>query len=110
MTCEKRREPRYDVIVPASFRNGSGSRKRIRLSNLSAGGCRFASGKRMGPGAFLTLTMGSLDFIDARVTWRNGDVHGIHFLQPLHPAVLAHVCSHLSSKPAEAQALSAGPA
>jgi len=110
MTCEKRREPRYDVFVDASFRNGSGSPKRVRLSNLSSRGCRFASGKRMGPGAFLTLTMGSLDFIDARVTWRDGNVHGVRFLQPLHPAVLAHVCSFLSSKPAEPEALRAGTA
>lgn len=108
MTCEKRREPRYDVRVDASFRNGSGSSMRIRLSNLSARGCRFSTGKRMGPGAFLTLTMGSLDFIDAQVTWRDGNVHGIRFLQPLHPAVLAHVCSHVSSKPGEPQALRAG--
>jgi len=110
MTCEKRREPRYDVAVDASFRNGRGSSQRVKLSNLSTRGCRFASGQRMGPDAFLTLTMGSLDFIDARVTWRDGNVHGIRFLQPLHPAVLQHVCSFLSSKPAELVAHRAGSA
>ena len=104
MICEKRREPRYDVVVDGSFHNGSGSSKRVRLSNLSECGCRFATAKRMGPGAFLTLSVGPLDFIDARVAWRNGNVHGIRFMQPLHPAVLEHVCSSLSSKPAEFEA------
>lgn len=110
MTCEKRREPRYDVVVDASFRNGRGSAKRVRLANLSAGGCRFSTARRMGADAYLTLTLGSLDFIDARVAWRDGNVHGIRFLQPLHQAVLEHVCSLLSSKPAEPQAHRAGSA
>ena len=100
MASEKRREPRCDVRIRASFRNGTGTPTRVRLTNLSAHGCRFASPrKRMGPGAFLTLTFGSFDFINARVSWRNGDEHGITFLEPLHPAVLEHVCAVLSKHP-----------
>ena len=105
MASEKRREPRYDVRLRARFRNGTGVPAPVRLTNLSAHGCRFASpGKRMGPGAFLTLTLDSFGFIDARVSWRNGDDHGIHFLEPLHPAVLEHVVSVLSTHPGKSEA------
>lgn len=97
---DKRREPRYIVDLGASFRNASGEPRRIKVSNLSAQGCRFSTKKRMGVGDYLTVTIGHLSYIDACVKWRSGDVHGVRFVQPLHPAVLDHLRLFLSEQPA----------
>ena len=102
MSQENRREPRFNVIVAAAFRNGaSGSRRAVRVTNLSARGCRFSSPDgRLGAGHFLTLDFGRVGLIDARVKWRAGNLHGIRFERALHPAVLDHIRYFLSEEPA----------
>jgi hypothetical protein len=97
---DKRREARYFVDLAASFRNASGASRAIKVRNLSARGCRFATSRRMGVGDYLTITIGNLGFIDAQVKWRSGNVHGVRFAQPLHPAVLDHLRLFLSAMPA----------
>lgn len=104
MLREKRTEPRYGVELRATVRNGTGSARKVRLCSLSTRGCRFESpGKRMGIDAFLTIRLGEMGFLDARVKWREGDLHGVRFEQALHPAVLDHIREWLAlaTKPAE---------
>ena len=99
--AEKRREPRYTVRLEAQVRNGSGSARAVRVTNLSRQGCRFELCEiRLGQGSFLTITVGPVGFLDAHVQWRDGDWHGIRFDQPLHPAVLDHLRLFLSQEPA----------
>jgi hypothetical protein len=101
MGREKRREPRYDVVLDARVRNGSGVPRSVRVTNLSQRGCRFRlSERRLGAGSFLTITVERVGFLDAHVKWREGDWHGIRFDQPLHPAVLDHIRLFLSKIPA----------
>jgi hypothetical protein len=99
MGREKRREPRYCVDIDARVRNGTGNARRVNVTNLSQQGCRFRLGERLGAGAFLTITVERVGFLDARVKWRDGDWHGIRFDQPLHPAVLDHIRLFLSRTP-----------
>jgi hypothetical protein len=101
MGREKRREARYDVALDAKVRNGSGSSRKVEVTNLSQGGCRFRLGeRRIGAGSFLTITVERVGFLDARVKWRQDDWHGIRFDRPLHPAVLDHIRLFLSREPA----------
>jgi len=100
MTAEKRGEPRYAVIVTASLRNAGGSENSVEITNLSAGGCRLGLPRRMGEGDFLTLKIGPVGPLDARVVWRNEEIHGIQFDQPLHDAQLDHLRLFLSEHPA----------
>ena len=92
MSRDKRNEPRQGVSVRALVRNGSGAARKVRLSSLSTQGCRFSSRKRMGPGAFLTIRLEQIGVLDGKVEWRDGDLHGIRFIEALHPAVLDHLC------------------
>ena len=100
MKFEKRGEPRYAVVVTGKLRNASGTSEAIQITNLSVGGCRLMSRKRMGEGDFLTLRIGPVGTLDAKVAWREDDLHGIQFEQPLHQAVLDHLRLFLSEHPA----------
>lgn len=101
MSREHRREDRYNVAVAASFRNGTGGHRPVRVTNLSARGCRFASHDGLlVKGAFVTLSFGRAGAQDGRVKWRTGDMHGVRFDQPLEPGVLDHIRLFLSEQPA----------
>lgn len=101
MARDKRREVRYSVVVDARIRNGSGTAHQVIVSNLSRKGCRITSPtRRLGPNAFLTITVARVGFLDARVLWRVGNEHGILFDHPLHEAVLDHIVQRLSREPA----------
>ena len=100
MSYEKRREPRYNVAVAATYSNG-GQQQAVRVTNVSARGCRFVSAdRRLGPGAFLTMLFGRVGVLDAKVRWRVGKTHGVRFDQELHPAALDHIRLFLSEQPA----------
>ena len=101
MGYEKRREQRFSVDVDARVRNGTGSARQVVVSDLSRRGCRITSPRRrFGEGAFITITIAEVGFLDARVKWRVDDVHGIRFDHPLHQAVLEHIRYSLSRYPA----------
>ena len=98
---DRRRAPRYGVEVEGIIRSGIGGDDRVAISNLSVEGCRFSSARRrIAAGTPLTMGVGPVALIHARVAWRVGPVHGVHFDQPLHPAVLDHIRLFLSREPA----------
>ena len=101
MGCEKRHEQRFNVVVDARIRNGTGSAREVVVSNLSRRGCRITSPhRRFGENAFITITVARLGYLDARVKWRIGNEHGILFENPLHEAVLEHIRRSLSRESA----------
>jgi len=99
MGQEHRRDPRYNVEVGASFRNGSATRNLVKVSNISMRGCRFSSAHALERGAPIVLTFGGVA-LDAKVRWRVGKTHGVRFVEPLHSAVLDHIRLFLSETPA----------
>lgn len=101
MTSESRREPRYNIAVEASVRDGSDNHQPVRVTNLSAAGCRFVSSdRRLRMRTLVSLSFGRAGVVDAKVRWRVGDMHGVRFDRPLQPAVLDHIRLFLSEKPA----------
>ena len=100
MSYRKRQEDRYIVSLAATFHHGPAGPQGVRVSNLSARGCRFSSTARLERGSFVALTFGRAGMIDAKVRWRVGDTHGVRFDQPLSPAVLDHIRLFLSEQPA----------
>jgi hypothetical protein len=100
MSYQKRREDRYDVSLAASFHHGPGGPRAVRVSNLSARGCRFGCPSKLDRGAFVAMTFGRAGMVDGRVRWRVGEAHGIRFDKPLSPAVLDHMRLFLSEEPA----------
>lgn len=100
MNRENRRDPRYTVTVDASFGSEAGAGSAVRVTNVSARGCRFASMRRLDKGALIVLAFGEAAVLDAKVRWRVGGAHGVRFEAPLHPVVLDHIRLFLSKEPA----------
>src|SRR5688572_25670908 len=110
MPEQHRRDPRYNVAVGASFRDRADALTLVRVSNLSARGCRFSSERRLEAGSLIVLTFGKAGTLEARVRWRVGGSHGVRFGKALEPGVLDHIRLFLSEEPAlvaEREALSA---
>ena len=101
MSREHRRDDRYNVAVAASIENVVGLRRAVRVTNLSASGCRFVSQDSIfGRGALIVLSFGRIDSVAAKIKWRFSGNHGVHFDQALDPAQLDHIRLFLSEEPA----------
>ena len=100
MVQENRRDPRYNVAVGASYWNGGDGRTMVKVSNVSARGCRFASDRLLETGSPIVVSFGNAATVDAKVRWRVGKMHGVRFAEPLHPTVLDHIRLFLSEEPA----------
>ncbi len=100
MAEENRHEDRYKVSVDAKLSSEAGGAHEVRLTNLSASGCRFDGPTSLQEDAALTIAVGRLASIAARVVWRDGHTHGIGFDKPLDPVALDHVRLFLSKQPA----------
>jgi len=100
MERKNRRDPRYSVTVDASLGNEAVTRSAVRVTNVSARGCRFSSVRRLEKGSHIMLAFGNAAVLDARVRWRIGGAHGVRFEDPLHPVVLDHIRLFLSKEPA----------
>jgi hypothetical protein len=95
-----RRDPRYSVTVDASVGDEAVAGSAVRVTNVSARGCRFSSVRRIEKGSLIVLAFGEAAVLDAKVRWRVGGAHGVRFEAPLHPVLLDHVRLFLSKEPA----------
>ena len=100
MEHEKRHEDRYRVQVRASLRNGECDAHDVVVTNLSADGCGFSASCKMAVGSVVSMAVGRIEALGARVQWREGDRHGLQFEQPLSHVVLDHIRLFLSKPPA----------
>jgi hypothetical protein len=100
MEQQNRRDPRYSVTVDASFGDKAVAGSAVRVTNVSARGCRFSTVRRIEKGARIVLAFGEAAVLDAKIRWRVGGSHGVRFDAPLHPVVLDHIRLFLSKEPA----------
>jgi len=101
MGYELRHEDRYDVTVVAGFQCGIGTRRPVRVANVSARGCRFVAREgKLGVGSAVTLKFGRVEAINGRVKWRVGRTHGVRFAHALKAEELDHIRLFLSEQPA----------
>lgn len=64
----------------------------VEITDLSHHGCKFFDRfSNLIANAYLTIRIGSIGPIEARVRWREGGHVGIQFVHPLHPSVLDHM-------------------
>ncbi len=98
---DRRRAARYDVEVQGIIRGEGGVECVVPISSLSVEGCRLTvAERRLAAGTLLSIAVGPVGLLHARVAWRVGAIHGVSFDQPLHPTVLDHIRLFLSSEPA----------
>lgn len=85
---EGRFEPRLDVKVEASLREGGTSfRFTVEVLDLSVSGFRFETSCEVAAGLRLFLTLPSIRPLECIVAWREGRTCGARFANPLHPSV-----------------------
>ena len=87
-----RREQRYSISVPGRYRKGTGVRFNVAIKDLSEYGCQFCDlVGRIDTGDDITIRIGDIGPIDARVKWVAKREIGVEFDQPLYPSVLEHI-------------------
>ncbi|MGE5953554.1 MAG: PilZ domain-containing protein [Qipengyuania vulgaris] len=87
-----RREQRYSISVPGRYRKGTGVRYNVAIKDLSEYGCQFSDlVGRIDAGDEITIRIGEIGPLDARVKWVVKREIGVEFDQPLYPSVLEHI-------------------
>ena len=87
-----RREKRYSIAVPGRYRKGTGVGFNVAIKDLSEYGCQFSDlGGRVQKGDEITIRIGSIGPLTARVKWIEKRKVGVEFEQPLYPSVLEHI-------------------
>jgi hypothetical protein len=84
---ERRCMARTPTKVAAALRPRGHGRYPVTVADVSPAGCRIAQAGFLGAGSYAWITFPSIEGWYARVAWCQGDVAGLDFTQPLHPAV-----------------------
>lgn len=87
-----RREDRRCAAIPARLRHSVNCRSDIRVTDLSAHGCRISTaGGNLAVGSHVFVGLDHLGPIRAHVRWCDQDIAGLEFDGSLHVAVLDHL-------------------
>ncbi|MFB0611227.1 PilZ domain-containing protein [Aurantiacibacter poecillastricola] len=85
---------RHDIAIEGKLRTSTGKRD-VTIVDLSERGCRIYD--RMGylvSDMAVTLRIGPIGPVEATVRWQQRPHAGLHFTNPLYPAVLDHIRAH----------------
>ena len=89
---DQRGNERHPVVIQGRYRTGRGVPRDVLVKDLSLTGCcifdRFSTPN---PGAYISIRIGSIGPISAKVQWRNNSDVGLAFDTPLHSSVLQHM-------------------
>lgn len=90
----RRREPRGQLAMPGTTRDGTTSRCSVAVTDLSTHGCRviFANDELSHAGQ-LVISLDNLAPQRAHVRWRNRLTAGLEFDQPLYLPVVDYLLS-----------------
>ncbi len=84
---EQRRAKRNGVQLNCTVRERSRSAVDATINDFSASGIRIQSNGVPLPGNQIWVRLSGLDSLTGRVAWTNGNLAGVEFERPLHPAV-----------------------
>lgn len=97
---DARNKERRKVGIEGRYRSGRGVPRDVWITDISESGCRFYDRfGNMKPGTDITIRIGPVGPIDARVRWLEQHVNGVQFAQPLHVSVFEHIVANLSEAP-----------
>lgn len=89
---EKRDDFRHTVKIQSRYRTGRGVARDVVVTDLSRHGCRmFDRFSSLAEGRYISIRIGSIGPIQAKVRWREHSVVGLEFDDPIHPSVLEHM-------------------
>ena len=88
----ERKETRHPVDIEGRYRTGNGIAYDVIVNDLSQHGCRiFDRFSNLVIGKQISIRIGSIGPLFAEVRWREGQIVGIKFNEPLHPSVFNHM-------------------
>lgn len=83
---------RFEVVIPATCRTGSGLRERVVLYNISCGGCLLrGNGLAIRQSDIIVVRPEGIEGLGGEVRWVRGREAGIRFLTPLYGPVIDHL-------------------
>jgi hypothetical protein len=89
-----RRAKRLRMKSSVLLRNGTGSRMKAHLFNISQYGCALLTENTcLREGAIYSLKTEGVELLVGRVVWARNLWAGLEFTQPLHPAVADHLAT-----------------
>lgn len=98
---ERRRANRAALRISATMREGSQSKARVRLIDISTHGCRIECNSTVAADARLWLTIAGLEAQYCRVVWHCQEFVGLEFEQPLADSVLERLLQGQQQLPVE---------
>lgn len=89
---DKRHDFRHTVQIQGRYRMGRGFARDVVVTDLSQTGCRmFDKFSTLSEGSYISIRIGSIGPVTARVRWREHSTVGLEFDHPIHPSVLEHM-------------------
>jgi len=89
---ERRGAPRFDTALGGHLVSSRGSRHKIEINDLSAGGFSMALGQQsFRDNVGYAVKFAGLETLGAELRWSARGDAGFRFDRPLHPAVVDHV-------------------
>lgn len=89
---EKRDDFRHTVNIQGRYRTGRGFARDVVVTDLSRTGCRiFDRFSSLSEDGYISIRIGSIGPIEARIRWREHSTVGLEFADPIHPAVFEHM-------------------
>lgn len=89
---ENRDDFRHEVKIEGRYRTGRGVARDVVVTDLSRTGCRFFDRfSNLSTDGYISIRIGSIGPIQARIRWRENSVVGLEFDDPIHPSVLEHM-------------------
>ena len=85
---ERRRANRAALRLDATMREGSRSKVKVRLIDISTHGCRIEGSSTADAGSWLWLNITGLESQYCRVVWHCQEFIGLEFEKPITDAVL----------------------
>lgn len=88
----RRQLPRKIISVPAQIRTGSCVPHHVAVIDLSEGGCCVIErASTLSEGSLVSIRVGRLDPIEARVRWVKDEEIGLEFQRPLYGPVFENI-------------------
>ena len=84
---QPRRSDRVALSADVSLRRLGQNSYRVKVTDLSAEGCKVDLVERPRIGEHMLLKLAGLEVLDAETCWVEGYVAGLRFEKPIHPAV-----------------------
>lgn len=89
---ENRDNFRHSVKIQGRYRTGRGVPRDVVVTDLSRTGCRmYDRFSNLSENGYISIRIGSIGPIQARIRWREHSTVGLEFDDPIHPSVLEHM-------------------